>query len=238
MCVHDRNLGFASHSANVDAGTTFETMPLPAKIGQPPKSVLWVDDEAELLEPHRLFLADKGYDVAVATNADDAVEMLRRRPYDLLLLDEQMPGKRGLEAYREVREIAPTLPVVMVTKSEDDATLREALGTEVSDYLVKPVNPRQVLSVVTRILEGPKLRQQAVARAFVDRFRAIELERERSLHWRGWIERFDELVRWDLDLVDADRIARIAAWSVPRHASRVRVVHAPRLSPVAAQPRG
>jgi CheY-like chemotaxis protein len=181
-------------------------MPLPAKIGQPPRSVLWVDDEAELLEPHRLFLADKGYDVAVATNADDACEMLRRRPYDLLLLDEQMPGKRGLEAYREVREIAPTLPVVMVTKSEDDATLREALGTEVSDYLVKPVNPRQVLSVVTRILEGPKLRQQAVARAFVERFRAIELERDRSLHWRGWIERYDELVQWDIDLVEAGEI--------------------------------
>lgn len=181
-------------------------MPLPAKLGQPPKTVLWVDDEAELLEPHRLFLADKGYEVVVATNADDAVEMLRRRPYDLLLLDEQMPGKRGLEAFREVREIAPTLPVVMVTKSENDATLREALGAEVSDYLVKPVNPRQVLSVVTKILEGPKLRRQAVARAFVDRFRAIELERDRPLHWRGWIDRVDELVRWDLELVEAGEI--------------------------------
>jgi CheY-like chemotaxis protein len=178
-------------------------MPLPAKLGQPSRSVLWVDDEAELLEPHRLFLADKGYEVAVATNADDAVEMLRRRPYDLLLLDEQMPGKRGLEAFREVREIAPTLPVVMVTKSEDDATLREALGAEVSDYLVKPVNPRQVLSVVTKILHGAALRQQAVARGFVERFRSLELERERVLDWRGWVERYDELVRWDIDLAEA-----------------------------------
>ncbi|HEX7121483.1 MAG TPA: response regulator [Gemmatimonadaceae bacterium] len=178
-------------------------MALRAKVMPPPRSVLWVDDEAELLEPHRLFLADRGYEVSVATNADDAVEMLRRRTYDLLLLDEQMPGKRGLEAYREVREIAPTLPVVMVTKSEDDSTLREALGAEVSDYLVKPVNPRQVLSVVTKILEGPKLRQQAVARAFVEWFRALELERERVLDWRGWIERYDELVRWDLDLAEA-----------------------------------
>lgn len=178
-------------------------MPLPAKVGQPPRSVLWVDDEAELLEPHRLFLADKGYDVAVATNADDAVEMLRRHPYDLLLLDEQMPGKRGLEAFREVREIAPALPVVMVTKSEDDTTLREALGAEVSDYLVKPVNPRQVLSVVTKILEGPALRKQAVARGFVERFRALELERERVLDWRGWVERYDELMRWDIDLAEA-----------------------------------
>jgi DNA-binding response OmpR family regulator len=146
-------------------------MPSFPKIGQPPRHVLWVDDEAELLEPHRLFLADKGYEVTVATNADDAVELLRRRPFDVMLLDEQMPGKRGLQAFREVRELEPTLPVVMVTKSEDDATLREALGANVRDYLVKPVSPRQVLTAVTKILEGSRIRKQAVARAFVDRFR-------------------------------------------------------------------
>ena len=172
----------------------------PTKIGHPTRNVLWVDDEAELLEPHRLFLADRGYEVAVATNADDAIEMLRRRTYDVVLLDEQMPGKRGLDAFREVREIAPALPVVMVTKSEEDSTLREALGAEISDYLVKPVNPRQVLSVVTKILDGEKIRQQTLARSFVERFRALELERGRVLDWRGWIERYDELVRWDIDL--------------------------------------
>ena len=93
----------------------------------PAKSVLWVDDEAELLESHRIFLREKGYEVETATNADDAVELLRRRPFDILLLDEQMPGKRGLETYQEVRELAPNLPVVMVTKSEEDTTLRRAL---------------------------------------------------------------------------------------------------------------
>src|SRR5215208_7241786 len=171
---------------------------------QPPsRSVLWVDDEAESLEPHRLILREKGYEVHSATNAEDAVEMLRRQPFDLLLLDEQMPGKRGLEAYREVRELAPNLPVVMVTKSEEDATLREALGANIRDYLVKPINPRQVLTVITRILEGPRIRQQAIARSFVERFRAIELERDRNLDWRGWIDRFDELMRWDVDLAAA-----------------------------------
>jgi DNA-binding response OmpR family regulator len=169
----------------------------------PPKSVLWVDDEAELLESHRIFLRDKGYEVDWAQNATDAVEMLRRRPYDLLMLDEQMPGKRGLEAYREVQEFAPNLPVVMVTKSEDDATMREAIGANVRDYLVKPINPRQVLSVITRILDGPRIRQQAIARAFVQRFRAMELERDRELTWRGWIDRYAELMRWDIDLAAA-----------------------------------
>src|SRR5688572_14779614 len=162
-------------------------MPLPAK------SILWVDDEADLLESHRIFLRDKGYEVDSATNADDAVEMLRRRPYGLVLLDEQMPGKRGLEAFRELRDVDPALPIVMVTKSEEDTTMREAIGVNVSDYLVKPINPRQVLTVVTRILEGPQIRQQAVARQFVERFRELQNERDHALDWRRWIERYGEL---------------------------------------------
>ena len=170
---------------------------------QPTKSVLWVDDEADLLESHRLFLRERGFEVEWATNADDAVELVRHRTFDLVLLDEQMPGTRGLEAYRAMREISPALPVVMVTKSEEDSTLREALGANVLDYLVKPVNPRQVLSVITRILDGPRIRQQAVAREFVTRFRAIELERVRDLDWRGWIDRFAELMRWDVELAAA-----------------------------------
>src|SRR5215210_5885526 len=112
-------------------------------MAQPLRAILWIDDEADLLESHRIFLRDKGFEVDAATNADDAVEMLRRRPYGLVLLDEQMPGKRGLEAYREIREVHPHLPIVMVTKSEDDTTLREALGVDLRDYLVKPINPRQ-----------------------------------------------------------------------------------------------
>jgi DNA-binding response OmpR family regulator len=167
------------------------------------KQLLWVDDEADLLESHRLFLTEKGYSVEMARNASDALELLRRQAFDLLLLDEQMPGMRGISMVREARELAPTLPVVMVTKSEDDGTLREALGADVSEYLVKPVNPRQVLSVVTRILEGPQIRQQAVARTFVERFRELQASDARALDWRGWIERYAEMVQWDVDLTAA-----------------------------------
>ncbi|HET7563475.1 MAG TPA: response regulator, partial [Gemmatimonadaceae bacterium] len=167
------------------------------------KAILWVDDEADLLESHRIFLREQGFEVDAATNADDAVEMLRRRPYGLVLLDEQMPGKRGLEAFREIRELDAHLPIVMVTKSEEDATLHEAIGVDIRDYLVKPINPRQVLTVITRILEGPKIRQQAIARSFVERFRAIELERERTLGWREWVARYSEVVDWDIQLTRA-----------------------------------
>jgi CheY-like chemotaxis protein len=169
----------------------------------PLKSILWIDDEADLLESHRIFLREKGFEVDSATNADDAVEMLRRRAYGLVLLDEQMPGKRGIETCREIRELDPYLPIVMVTKSEEDTTLREAIGVDVRDYLVKPINPRQVLTVVTRVLEGPRIRQQAIARSFVERFRAMELERERTLDWRGWIARYSEMVDWDIGLAQA-----------------------------------
>ncbi|HLA90222.1 MAG TPA: response regulator [Gemmatimonadaceae bacterium] len=167
------------------------------------RNVLWVDDEAELLEPHRLFLREKGFEVEMARNAADALELLRRRAFDLLLLDEQMPGTRGIAMVREARELVPSLPVVMVTKSEEDQTLRDALGADVTEYLVKPVNPRQVLSVVTRILEGPRIRQQAIARSFVERFRELEQVRSRDLDWRGWIDRYGELVQWDVDLATA-----------------------------------
>jgi DNA-binding response OmpR family regulator len=167
------------------------------------RSILWVDDEAELLEPHRRFLADRGFDVASASNADDASEMLRRHTYDIVLLDEQMPGRRGLEAVREIAEIAPTTPVVMVTKSEEDDTLAEALGANVGEYLVKPVSPRQVLAMVTKVLDGPRIRQQAVARKFVERFREMEQADARTLDWRGWVDRYVEVAQWDVDLADA-----------------------------------
>src|SRR6195952_1927057 len=104
------------------------------------KAVLWVDDEAELLEPHRIFLRGKGFEVETATNADDAVEMVRRRPFNLVLLDEQMPGKRGMDALRELREADPHIMVVMVTKSEEDSTMTEAIGAALDGYLVKPVS--------------------------------------------------------------------------------------------------
>ena len=97
-------------------------------MAQPAKSVLWVDDEAELLEPHRMFLRDKGFEVETATNAEDAVALVRRRPFNLVLLDEQMPGKRGLEAFHELREADPNVAIVMVTKSEEDSTMTEAIG--------------------------------------------------------------------------------------------------------------
>ena len=160
-----------------------------------PKSILWVDDEIEALAPHRRFLETQGFTVASAAHGDDALAMLRRQPYSVVLLDEQMPGRRGLELLPEIRAIDAGVPVVMVTQSEDDGTLRDAIGVEVDDYLVKPVHPRQILSVVTRLLEGERIRQQRLARDFVARFRELEGRRGSALAWREWIEFVVELSR-------------------------------------------
>src|SRR3989475_1140721 len=164
---------------------------------QRPKSILWVDDEIEGRPAHRRFLEEQGFTVASATHGDDALALRRRQPYSVVLLDEQMPGRRGLELLSEIRAIDPAMPVVMVTQSEGDGTLREAIGVEVDDYLVKPVHPRQVLSVVTRLLEGDRIRQQRRARDFVTRFRELEAKRAETLAWREWIELVVELAGWE-----------------------------------------
>jgi CheY-like chemotaxis protein len=143
--------------------------------------------------------------VEQAAHGDDALALLQRQSYGLVLLDEQLPGRRGLELVSEIRAIDPTVPVVMVTKSEGAETMREAIGVELADYLVKPVNPRQVLSVVVRLLEGDRIREQRVARDFVARFRELEERRGAKLGWREWIELVAEVAQWEVRLGQAEQ---------------------------------
>jgi len=167
------------------------------------KRILWVDDEIDLLRPHLLFLQARGYHVDAISNGDDALELLRGRPYDLVLLDEQMPGRRGLEVLEVLRRNDPHQRVVMVTKSEEDHTMTEAIGRRVDDYLVKPTSPRQVLSVVTRILEGSSIRQQRVAQDFAARFGELSRRAQGADQARDYIDVYTELVDWDIRLTDA-----------------------------------
>jgi CheY-like chemotaxis protein len=167
------------------------------------KRILWVDDEIDLLRPHLLFLQQRGYYVDAITNGDDALELLRENPYDLVLLDEQMPGTSGLEVLDVLRKDDPHTRVVMVTKSEEDRTMTEAIGRRVDDYLVKPTSPRQVLSVVTRILEGSAIRQQRAAQAFASRFRELGLLRQEARSAREFAALYEELVDWHVRLETA-----------------------------------
>src|SRR4029450_9786685 len=165
-----------------------------------PKSILWVDDEVESLTSHIMFLEEQGFAVETSAHGDDALVMLQRQPYGVVLLDEQMPGRRGLELFRAIRSMDQSMPVVMVTKSEEPDTFKDALGAEISDYLVKPVNPRQILTVITRLLEGDRIRQQRLSRDFASRFRELEARRGAALGWREWIEYVVELAEWEVRL--------------------------------------
>lgn len=169
-----------------------------------PRSILWIDDEIETLDSQVLFLEQQGFTVERAANGDDALAMLRRQSYGVILLDEQMPGTRGLDLVPMLRAIDRSLPVVMVTKSEEPDTLRDAIGAEIADYLIKPVSPRQVLSVITRLLEGDRIRQQRLSRDFVTRFRELESRRGAVLAWREWIELVAELADWEVRLGQAN----------------------------------
>lgn len=162
------------------------------------KRILWVDDEIDLLRPHLLFLQQRGYHVDAIPNGDDALALLRRRSYDLVLLDEQMPGRRGLDVLELIRRDDPHARVVMITKSEEDRTMTEAIGRYAEDYLVKPTSPRQVLSVVTRLLEGSSIRQRHTAQDFAARWPALARRREEAPSAEGFERAYQELVDWRL----------------------------------------
>jgi CheY-like chemotaxis protein len=164
------------------------------------KRILWVDDEIDLLRPHLLFLQQRGYHVDAITNGDDGLALLREDPYDLILLDEQMPGISGLELLEVLRREDPHARVVMVSKSEEDRTMTEAIGRQVDAYLVKPTSPRQVLSVVTRILEGTAIRQQQVAQDFASRFPHLVRLRQDARVGSDFAALYQELVDWHVSL--------------------------------------
>ena len=164
------------------------------------RRILWVDDEVELLLPHRLVLEQRGYKVDALPNADDALSQLRRETYDLILLDQQMPGKTGIEMLREIRSVDPRVAVVMVTKSEEETTLSEAIARSVAGYIVKPTSPRQVLSAVARILEGPGLRHQQTAMDFVRSYPDLQSRIAEADNWRDWTDLYSTLVDWELEL--------------------------------------
>ncbi|MEX2526199.1 MAG: bifunctional response regulator/alkaline phosphatase family protein [Gemmatimonadota bacterium] len=167
------------------------------------RRILWVDDEIELLRPHLLLLQQRGFHVDAIPNGDDALALLKEQSYDLVLLDEQMPGRRGLEVLEVLRRDDPFARVVMITKSEQDRTLTEAIGRRVDDYLVKPTSPLQVVSAVTRILQGRSIRQQQTAQDFAARFPSLSRAREDAETPEEYMDVYAELVDWHLRLEEA-----------------------------------
>lgn len=164
------------------------------------KVILWVDDEIDQLKAHIIFLEERGLKVETAANGDDAIDRVKNEQFDLVLLDEMMPGRDGLSTLVELKDVNPNLPVVMVTKSEEERLMEQAIGQKIDDYLTKPVNPSQVLSVVKRILDKKRILEDHLTQQFVGEFNRINGSLMGPLDWQEWIDIHVKLSAMDLEL--------------------------------------
>ncbi len=164
----------------------------------PRRRILWADDEIDLLRPHIKFLEQKGFAVTAVPNGEDALTELANGRYDVVLLDEMMPGLGGLGTLGEIKARDLTVPVILVTKSEEESLMNEAIGRHITDYLIKPVNPSQVFLACKRVMEGQKLQDSQRARDYVSDMQRWQMLDLRRLDWAGWSDLAVEVARWDV----------------------------------------
>ena len=169
-------------------------------------NVLWVDDEIELLRPHIIFLERKGYTVHTSTNADDALDLLEKRTIDLIFLDEMMPGMSGLEALSHFKRLAPSVPIVMLTKSEEESVMDRAVGANISDYLIKPVNPNQMLITLKKHLHGKDLVTTASESGYRTDYSNLAQQINAASTMSAWIDVYRQLCDWRMSLLKADTL--------------------------------
>jgi len=167
-------------------------------------TLLWIDDEIELLRAHILFLKGKDYEVDTATNGRDALDRCRERSYDLILIDENMPGLTGLETLTLIKEVQPTVPVVMVTKSEEEDIMNQAIGAKIADYLIKPVNPNQILLTLKKNIHKKDLITEATNTNYQQNMGRIAMQINDADTHEDWAEVYKNLVYWELELEHAD----------------------------------
>src|SRR5699024_7353368 len=169
-----------------------------------PNRILWADDEIDQLKPHIIFLEKKGFHITPVTNGEDAIALIQNQVFDMVLLDEQMPGMDGLATLNRIKTIQPNLPVVMITKSEEESIMEDAIGGKISDYLIKPVNPNQILLTTKRILEQRRIQTEKFAQSYLRDFNKISDQIHEKTTWDEWIQIYQQLSRWDIDLQSGD----------------------------------
>ena len=165
-------------------------------------TLLWVDDEIELLKAHIIFLKNKDYEVVTASNGQDALDLCRERTFDLVLLDENMPGLSGLETLSQLKDMHPTMPIVMVTKSEEENIMDQAIGSKIADYLIKPVNPSQILLTLKKHLHKHEIEKEVANTGYQQSFSKIGVQINESNTLDDWKEVYRRLVFWELELAD------------------------------------
>jgi Response regulator containing CheY-like receiver, AAA-type ATPase, and DNA-binding domains len=167
-------------------------------------TILWADDEIDLLKPHLMFLRNKGYEVETVNNGHDALLLVEKRPYDLIILDENMPGLTGLETLQRIKQIAPATPVIMITKSEEENIMDQAVGNKIADYLIKPVNPNQILLSIKKNLHSERLVSDKASSSYREEFNKISSAISDCYTINDWMELYKRLVYWELELAAAD----------------------------------
>ena len=166
--------------------------------------ILGVDDEIELLKPHIMLLQSKGYDVATCNNGYDAIDMASEVAYDVIILDEMMPGMTGLETLPLIKDIRPTTPIVMVTKSEEEDIMDKAIGSKIADYIVKPVHPSQMLSLIKKLVHSKQLVSEQSSADYQAEFGRISISMHNASTFRQWATIYRKLVNWDIELTGGD----------------------------------
>ncbi|MVX35536.1 PglZ domain-containing protein [Myroides sp. LoEW2-1] len=163
-------------------------------------SILWVDDEIDLLKPHILFLEKKNYIVTTCTNGQDAIELVKQQSFDVVFLDENMPGITGLETLNEIKSINSSVPIIMITKSEEEYIMEEAIGSKISDYLIKPVNPNQILLSLKKNLDDSRLISEKSTLSYQKEFRNISMDLIDARTYEDWISIYRKLLYWEQKL--------------------------------------
>jgi CheY-like chemotaxis protein len=162
--------------------------------------ILWADDEIDLLKPHIIFLEQKGYNLTTVNNGRDAIDLVREKFFDIVFLDENMPGLSGLQVLQELKTIDPTLPVVMITKSEEEQIMEDAIGSKISDYLIKPVNPNQILLSLKKNLNEKRLVSEKTTSDYRQEFREISMRLGDRMDAEEWSDFYRKLVHWSMEL--------------------------------------
>lgn len=164
--------------------------------------LLWIDDEIELLKAHIIFLEKKGYEVQTVSNGPDAIELCRQQTFDLILLDEMMPGLSGLETLLRIKDIQPSTPVVMCTKSEEENIMDQAIGSKIADYLIKPVNPNQILLSLKKNIHRKDIVAEVTQNGYQQDYQQIAMQMMECRSAEDWMEIYRRLVSWELKLSD------------------------------------
>lgn len=163
-------------------------------------NILWADDEIDLLKPHLIFLEEKGYNVITATNGNEALDLINENNFDIVFLDENMPGLSGLETLTRIKNSKPALPVVMITKSEEETIMEDAIGSKIADYLIKPVNPNQILLSLKKILDNKRLINEKTALTYQQEFRELGMTLSGRLDYQEWIDLYKKMTFWEIEL--------------------------------------